>query len=148
MLIVITFGILNDFDMKKCPYFMLLLVITLMACTNVTSQKVRSNLDHIQTQREFLKEYFLCMCIIEGFKDIKISEYDISPAVYFDILSYDPKAFQEVSNYAKKFIASIEPSVVEDLGNKKAIIILSIEKYKSEEVNKFIKSMDKYVLDE
>jgi hypothetical protein len=124
--------------------FILLLAIAL----NATSQEVVLNLEHIQTQRELLKEYFLCVCITEGFKDKQIGEDDISQAVYFDILRYDPEALQEVSNYAKKFIASIEPSVIEDLGNKKAIIILSIEKYKSNEVDNFIKSMDKYILDD
>lgn len=96
--------------------------------------------------QELLKEYFLCVCITEGFKDKQIDKDDISQAVYFDILRYSPEAFQEVKDYAKKFVETIEPSPIEDLGYKKAIILSCIEKYKSKELEKFIKSMDKYML--
>lgn len=96
--------------------------------------------------QELLKEYFLCVCITESFKDKQIEEYDISQAVYFDVLRYSPEAFQEVKDYAKKFVASIEPSPIEDLGNKKAIISDCISKYKSKDLDKFIKTMDKYML--
>jgi len=98
--------------------------------------------------RELLKEYFLCVCITEGFKDKQIAENDISQALYFDILRYNPKAFQEVKDYAKKFVETIQPSPIEDLGNKKAIISSCIDKYKSKELDKFIKSMDKYLLND
>jgi len=96
--------------------------------------------------RELLKEYFLCVCITEGFKDKQIDEDDISQAGYFDILRYDLEAFHEVKDYAKKFVETIEPSPIEDLGNKKAIISSCIDKYKSKELDKFVKSMDKYLL--
>lgn len=88
----------------------------------------------------------MCVCITEGFKDKQIAENDISQGVYFDILRYSPEAFQEAKDYAKKFVETIEPSPIEDLGNKKAIILSCIEKYKSKELDKFIKSMDKYLL--
>jgi len=42
------------------------------------------------SQREQLKDYFLCVCITEGFKDKNINEDDISQSVYFDILRYNP----------------------------------------------------------
>ena len=96
--------------------------------------------------RELLKEYFLCVCITEGFKDKQIIEDDISQSAYFDILRYSPEAFREVDDYAKQFIASIKPSPIEDLGNKKAILSNCIGKYKSKELDDFIKSMDKYML--
>jgi hypothetical protein len=98
--------------------------------------------------RELLKEYFLCVCIMEGFKDKQIDKDDISQGVYFDILRYSPEAFQEVKDYAKKFVETIEPSPIEDLGNKKAIVLSCIEKYKSKELDKFIKSLDKYLLND
>jgi hypothetical protein len=47
--------------------------------------------------------------------------------------------------YVKKYDYIYTPEI-EDLNNKKAIIMLSIEKYKSKEIDKFIKSMDKYML--
>jgi len=94
--------------------------------------------------RELLKEYFLCKCILEGFKDKELQ--DISPAGYFDIVRYDPEAFHEVTDYARKFVETIEPSPIEDLGNNKAIILDCISKYKSKELDKFIKTLDKYML--
>jgi len=98
--------------------------------------------------RELLKEYFLCECITEGFKDKQINEDDISQSVYFDILRYTPEAFEEVKNYARKFVETIEPSPIEDLGNNKAIILNCIGKYKSKDLDEFIKSMDKYLLND
>jgi hypothetical protein len=96
--------------------------------------------------RELLKEYFICVCITEGFKDKRIDEDDMSQSIYFDILPYSPEAFQEVKDYAKKNIKTIDSSTIEDLGNKKAIISSCIDKYKSKELDRFIKSMDKYML--
>lgn len=101
---------------------------------------------YVRTQRELLKDYFLCVCIGEGFRDLRISEQDVSQAVYFDTGRYAPEAFREVSAYAKKFVERIEPVVVEDLGRKKAVILNCIDKYKSEEIDRFIESMDRYML--
>lgn len=98
------------------------------------------------SQREQLKDYFLCVCITEGFKDKNINEYDISQSVYFDILRYNPEALQKVKDYAKSFIDTIDPSPIEDLGNRKAIILSCIEKYKSKDLDNFIKQLDRYLL--
>lgn len=114
--------------------------------TNCWGQYTSEDLKTTVVQRELLKEYFLCVCITEGFKDKQIAENDISQAVYFDILQYSPEAFQAVKDYAKKFIETLVPSPIEDLGNKSAIILSCIEKYKSKEVDKLIKSMDKYLI--
>lgn len=98
------------------------------------------------SQREQLKDFFLCVCITEGFKDKKINEDDISQSVYFDILRYDPEALQKVKDYAKSFIETIDPSPIEDLGNRKAIIINCVEKYKSKDLDDFIRQLDCYLL--
>jgi hypothetical protein len=97
--------------------------------------------------RELLKEYFLCACITEGLKDKQIEELDISQAVYFNVLRYSPEAFLEVKDFAKKFVETIPPSPIEDLGNKKAIILNCIDTYKSNKLDTFIKSMDKYFIE-
>jgi hypothetical protein len=103
-------------------------------------------LDQLKVKRELLKEYFLCSCIIEGFQDQHLEDYDISQVVYFDITGYAPEAFEIVKTYAKSFVQSIEPSIIEELGYKKAIIMESIKKTKSKEVDKLIESLDKYML--
>jgi hypothetical protein len=130
--------------MKKGIYF--ILVLSVLSLTNCFGQHKTADIKKTAVQRELLKEYFLCVCITEGFKDKQIDKDDISQGVYFDILRYNPEAFQEVKDYAKKFVETIEPSPIGDLGNKKAIILSCIAKYKSKELDKFIKSMDKYLL--
>ena len=151
--IVIIYG---DFNMKKGFYFILVLFV--LSLTNCSGRLTRSPVifGELHTMdlekakpyvwRELLKEYFLCVCITEGFKGKHLDKDDISQGVYFDILRYSPEAFQEVKDYAKKFVETIETSPVEDLDNKKAIVLRCIEKYKSKELDKFIKSMDKYLL--
>jgi hypothetical protein len=129
--------------MKKL-YF--ILGLSILSLANCSGQHPATEIKKNAVQRELLKEYFLCVCITEGFKDKQIGENDISQVVYFDILRYSPEAFQEVKDYAKKFVETIEPSPIVDLGNKRAVILSCIEKYKSKELDKFIKSMDKYLL--
>ncbi|MFZ4400624.1 MAG: hypothetical protein ACOYO1_11360 [Bacteroidales bacterium] len=99
----------------------------------------------IKKNRDMLKEYFLYSCIRYGFESKNISDIDHSGAVYIDLLRYDLKAINITDSLAKNFINSIESSNYEG-HNTKGIIILSIEKYKSNELDKFIKSMDKYMI--
>lgn len=129
--------------MRKLYFILALSIFSLTSCCG---QHTAEDLKKTTVQRELLKEYFLCVCITEGFKDKQISEDDISQTVYFDILSYSPEAFQEVRDYAKKIVETIEPSPIVDLGNKRAVILNCIEKYRSKELDRFIKSMDKYLL--
>ncbi|MDR0681997.1 MAG: hypothetical protein LBG15_09160 [Dysgonamonadaceae bacterium] len=126
---------------------------SLISCSMTNRPVIFTNLGTIDLEeakpdawRELLKEYFLCVCITEGFKDRRIDELDISQAVYFDILRYSPEAFKEIKDYAKKFVETIEPSPIVDLGNKKAIVLSCMKKYKSKELDEFIKRMDKYMM--
>jgi len=151
--IVIIYGDFNFCDMKRLYFILVLSILSLTNCTTTNRPVVFTELTATDLEkaepyvwRELLKEYFLCACIAEGFKDKQIAENDISQAVYFDILRYNLEAFQEVNDYAKKFVETIKPSPIIDLGNKKAIILNCIGKYKSRELDKFIKSMDKYML--
>ena len=128
--------------MKWYYYLFFLSVLSLFSCLGQQTD------DKTKEQRELLKEYFLCECITEGFDDKNIQEDDISQSVLFDILNYSPDAIQEVKEYAKSFVQTIDPSSIEDLGNRKAIILNSIEKYKSQELDDFIKSLDRYLLND
>ncbi len=128
--------------MKWYYYLFFLSVLSLFSCLGQQTD------DKTKEQRESLKEYFLCECITEGFDDKNIQEDDISQSVLFDILNYSPDAIQEVKEYAKSFVQTIDPSPIEDLGNRKAIILNSIEKYKSQELDDFIKSLDRYLLND
>ncbi|NDW13678.1 hypothetical protein D0T50_12365 [Bacteroides sp. 214] len=129
--------------MKKTFSILMLLFLFLSTCFG---QVETTELSKKSVQRKLLTEYFLCVCISEAFKDIHINEHDISQTVYFDILRYKPEAFQEIKEYARAFVETIEPSPLVDLKYKKAILLECIEKYNSKEVGKFIKRMDKYLL--
>lgn len=135
--------ILITCEMKRL-YF--ILVFTFLSLTSCCGQHTALNLEKRTVQKELLKEYFLCISIIEGFKDKQICKDDVSKSVYFDILQYSPEALQKVEVYAKEFVETIEPSPLIDLGNKKAVILRCIEQYKSKELDKFINSLDKFML--
>ena len=94
--------------------------------------------------RGLLKDYFLAKCILEGFKDKDLQ--DNSSAIYFDIVRYEYCAFLEIIYYARRFIKTIKPSPHPDHRNKRAVILKCIDKYKSDELDKFIKSLDKYMI--
>lgn len=129
--------------MKKVYFVFVLSISSLISCfgqLSTTDLKKRS------IQRELLKEYYLCVCITEGLKDKHIAEDDISQSVYLDYLDYSPEALKEVKDSAKQFVETIIPSPIMDLNNKRAVIMRCIEKYRSKETNKFIKSLDKYML--
>ncbi len=129
--------------MKK---FYFVFVLSISSLINCFGQLSAADLKKKATQRELLKEYYLCVCITEGFKDKHIAEDDISQSVYFEILNYSPEAFKEVKDSAKQFVETIKPSPIIDLNNKRAIIMSCIEKYRSKKTKKFIKSLDKYLL--
>lgn len=131
--------------MKRLFFVLVIIVSSFATCFG---QLKAEDLNKSKVQRELLKEYCVCICITEGFKDRQIENDDISQSVYSDILRYSPEALQEVRNYAKKYVEAIKPSPIEDLGKKKAIILSCLEQLKSKELSKFIKSLDKYLLHE
>lgn len=99
----------------------------------------------IETNRELLRDYFLYKCISTGYNELEISEYDHSAAVYMDLLRYELIAKQRIDSVAIGFVNTIPISPLENR-NTRGIIILSIEKYKSDEIKTFIRSLDKYML--
>lgn len=130
--------------MKRFYFFIFgLFVISLTSCRVQNTSLV---LQKTTVQRSLLKEYFLCVCITEGFKDEQITDKDISQAIYFDILQYSPEAIQIVRDSAVQFVGTIRPSPIIDLNNKRAIIMMSIEKYKSKELDRLVKSLDKFLI--
>lgn len=137
-------GLLTYHSMKRIYFFILgLFVISL---TNCRVQNTSLVIQKTTVQRDLLKEYFLCVCITEGFKDKQITDKDISQAIYFDILQYSPEAIQIVKEYAVQFIGTIEPSPIADLNNKRAVIMMSIEKYKSKELDRLVKTLDEFLI--
>ena len=63
---VIIYGDFNFYDMKK---LYLILILSIFFLTSCCGQHTAADLKKTAVQRELLKEYFLCVCITEGFKD-------------------------------------------------------------------------------
>ena len=97
--------------------------------------------------REMLKDFFLYSCIKYGFEETDIGKKDHSGAVYIDLLRYNLEAIHKTDSLAKAFVASIEPTPYENRGTK-GTIMMSIEVYKSKKIDKFITSMDVYMIKE
>jgi hypothetical protein len=93
-----------------------------------------------EQQKELLKEYFLYSCL---YKANQNKEIDISAAVYFDLSNYSIDVFKQIDDYAKQFVDSIPESPNIDLNNGRAVLMHSLEKYKSKELDLFIENLDK-----
>ncbi len=125
--------------MKNC-IFIIAALLAFYCTAKGQSKFTRQN-------RAMLKDFFLYSCIKYGFEDTDIKKKDHSGAVYIDLLRYNLEAIHKTDSLAKAFIASIEPTPYENR-NTKGIIIMSIEKYKSKKIDKFITSMDVYMMKE
>lgn len=125
-------------NLRMKTFFYAILIILLCSCSLKGQSVIK--------KREQLKEYFLCCCIFHGFESIGIAELDNSKSIYFDILQYELPAMQKVDSLAKSFVDSIEISEYENR-KRRGIIILSIEEYKSQKLDDFIRKLDKYMLD-
>ncbi len=88
--------------MDKRLFF--ILVLSIPSLTNCCGLYTTAGLKKTAVQRALLKEYFLCVCITEGFKDQQIGENDISQAVYFDILRYSQRHFKSLKITQKRLL--------------------------------------------
>lgn len=117
----------------------LLFIASLFSCT-VTKMEEPQEYNSKEQQKEFLKDYFLFSCLYKAKPDMEI---DISAAVYFDLSNYSIDVFKQIDDYAKQFVDSIPESPNIDLNNGRAVLMHSLEKYKSKELDLFIENLDK-----
>lgn len=128
--------------MKKVAYFILLSGLLTIFSISCLGQP-----DSIDKKRALLKDYFFYCCLKQGFNDIDIAKYDHSGVVYIELLPYSYEAYAKVDSLAKVFIDSIEYSDKEGR-NTRGIIILCLEKYKSQQLDDYIKTMDEFIIHE
>lgn len=121
--------------MKRIKLLAILSCILLSSAAQCQSTKSRSE------QRRMMQDYFLCKCLTNGFEEKNLTELDHSETVYFELLAYDPEAIHKVDSLSKAFVGGIEFSNYEGR-SRKGIIILCIDQHKSQEVKRFIKSLD------
>ncbi len=129
--------------MKKVYLLLILsLGLTLSCTTSRDSVEPDKN-------REMLKELFIYKCISRGYPEIEFEKFDNSAALYVELSRYDLKVYLKIDSLAKDFVSKItyKDTYYED-EKTKSIFFQSMEYTKNNEFDSFIKSLDKYILDE
>ena len=122
-----------------------ILLIFLVACNNksISKNTKESNIDSILIQRQtWLKNYALCACASEGYKQEGIEVIDYSYGVYRDIAPYDQKSYSIIDSIAKKIIEKTPALQIDDYNNKKPILKSCLEFYHSKFLDSVVHSFD------
>ena len=96
-------------------------------------------------RRDMMKNYYLNACIIEVY-ETKTHVDDVSASIYFELANYHPEAFQIVKERAKTFIESINAAPYYEKEGYRPYMQIIIESYKSKEISRFIRSLDRYMM--
>ncbi len=126
---------------------MLVLVsISLFACgQNTTSKPTPPKADTaLVLQQQMLKDYFLCTCIDDGFKEDSLFFKDATRTVYTELLEYEYDDLQKIRKVAQQLIDADKNKKGETSADTKAdraVFYTCIEYYKSSELDNLIKSM-------
>lgn len=125
--------------MKKGLLLSFFILGTLSCITNESLTKRNKN-------REILKELFFYKCIFYGYPESQFSELDISASVYIDISCYSPEAYLKVDSLAKDFVSKIDyKDTYYESANAKGVFIQAFDFFKSDSLDHFINSLDKYM---
>jgi hypothetical protein len=111
---------------------------SIMAVTKSNAVKSDST---IQEQRELLRDYALCSCIINGSGDSS-NKNDYSRSLYADQSLYSERSLLYIDSISIVFAQSIKPAKYEAYKGQKAIIYFCTEFYKSQRLDSLIKSLD------
>ena len=89
-----------------------------------------------------MKDYYLIACVNEVY-ETKVQVKDVSASVCFDLSEYNLEAFRIIKERAKIFIENIKPVPYYEEEEGCAYMLEIIKSYKSKELDRFIKSLDK-----
>lgn len=99
--------------------------------------------NYVENQRELLREYFLYSSLKKAYGG-ECFRSDFSASYYVDVANYDLSAFHKIDSLATAFVESRRSS--SDKSKYETVFLDCMEKYKSEEVKKFICGLDKYLI--
>lgn len=103
-----------------------------------------SNYSYVLKQRDIMKDFILCSCILEIYEGHDNSESFFQKNNY-ESPHYNTEAFLKAEEYARLFLSSIKPSPAGGINNGKPYMIKIMKLYKSKELDRFVKSLDKYL---
>lgn len=110
------------------------------------SSEEKSLVDTVIHQRQLMKDYALCRCILNAYSGDDSLRADISTSFYNELLLYAYSAQLQIDSIAKNFANSILPSKYPDYQNKRAVIYFCTEFYKSRELDSVIRTMDSLIM--
>ena len=126
----------------------LFLFTFILSMSNVFSQS-KSGTDkrkvQLKQQRKWLKEYALCNCIQYGYNDEQVFD-DLSSSIYINLLLYGQSTLDTISSISKEVAQKIEPSKIDDVLGRRAIIAECLIFYDSRKLDAIVRSYDKSIV--
>lgn len=102
-----------------------------------TSRKDIGNInDALSTQKQMLKNYFLCSCIDYSFRSDSLFYKDHSLTVYSELLNFKYDDIQNVKKYAKEIAEQIQ---ISNYSNNRGVFFTCIEHYQGKKLDKMIR---------
>lgn len=124
-------------------YFGFLLVL-LISCEK-SMYPERSKQKYIAKERELLKEYAYCNCVLHALKEDSIVNKDISGAIYVNISHYDDSAYAVIMRLSRNAADSIKPPTYVDYIGKLTVLYDCNNFKNSKSLDSIVRSMDKKI---
>jgi len=126
--------------------------ITVTGCVNTRPVIARDQHDiaiidtSVHEQRQLMKGYALCQCILGAYKNDSTSLNDVSLSFYYDQSLYGENARVKVERFANDFARTIVPSKYPDYKGKRAVIYFCTQFYNSKTLDSLIISLDSDIM--
>ena len=122
------------------------LSILLMFFYSVSCISLRKNTNTIIENRELLKQYALCKCLIYSFPNDSLIRSDLSMSIYRDISNYSFIVYDEIDSITKQKVINFPPPIINDYLGKKLSLMLCINGYyKSYYLDSLVKKYDTFI---
>lgn len=118
-----------------------ILMFFIVSCSSSKSRThsfSNSRLDTLINERnDFLREYALCECVNNGYREKGNNTDDVSPAIYADVLNW--WGIDTIAILAKKAAQEIKAEKYQDYKGKKAAFFRCNQWLKKKEIDSLIK---------
>lgn len=99
----------------------MVLMIISISCGKPIYQE-HSKRRYILKQRELLKGFAFCNCVLNAIKEDTVIQNDISGSIYLNISFYDDSAYSVIARLARNTAAAIKPPTYVDYLGKHTIL--------------------------
>ncbi|KIC94443.1 hypothetical protein [Flavihumibacter solisilvae] len=97
--------------------------------------------DDKKKQIKLIKDYALCDCIDEGFRDDSLHFKDFSATVIVEQISINPEGLDVIEDNVDSFISRLKPSEYLDTKGMRGVMINCIDYYNSDELDKLARNV-------